>query len=141
MTWKRAVAFLPGLGVSLLPKLACPMCWPAYAGLLTTLGLGFLISEQYLFGVTAAFLTVSVGALAFRSRERRGVVPALLGLTGAAVVLIGKFQFESMNAMYAGLAVLIAASLWNSWPQRSTEPCPPCAPGGDELFQLSVKGR
>ena len=141
MTWKRAAAFLPGLGVALLPKLTCPMCWPAYAGLLTTLGLGFLLSERYLFGVTALFLLISVGALAFRYRERRGIVPAVLGLSGAAAVLIGKFHFESIAAMYTGLSVLIAASLWNSWPKRSTQSCPQCAPGGDELIQLSAQGR
>ncbi len=124
MTWKSFGAVLPGVGASLLPKLTCPMCWPAYAGLLTSLGLGFLMSERYLFGVTTVFLIMSVGALAFRHRERRGIAPAVLGFIGAAVVLIGKFKFESMTAMYAGLSVLIAASLWNSWPRRSA---------GDEL--------
>lgn len=132
MTWKSFGAVLPGVGASLLPKLTCPMCWPAYAGLLTSLGLGFLMSERYLFGVTTVFLSMSVGALAFRHRERRGIAPAVLGLIGAAVVLVGKFRFESMTAMYAGLTVLIAASLWNSWPRRSA---------GDELVQLSVKRR
>lgn len=132
MTWRSFAAVLPGVGASLLPKLTCPLCWPAYAGLLTALGLGFLMSERYLFGVTTVFLIVSVGALAFRQRERRGVAPAALGVAGAAVVLLGKFRFESMPAMYAGLSVLIAASLWNSWPRRST---------GDELVQLSVKRR
>ena len=132
MTWKRVAAVLPGVGVSLLPKLTCPLCWPAYAGLLTTLGLGFLMSERYLFGVTTIFLIVSVSALAFRYRERRGIIPALLGIAGAAAVLVGKFRFESMPAMYAGLSVLIAASIWNSWPRRST---------GEVLVQLRVKGR
>ena len=132
MTWKRVAAVLPGVGVSLLPKLTCPLCWPAYAGLLTTLGLGFLMSERYLFGVTTIFLIVSVSALAFRYRERRGIIPALLGIAGAAAVLVGKFRFESIPAMYAGLSVLIAASIWNSWPRRST---------GEVLVQLRVKGR
>jgi hypothetical protein len=90
------------------------------------------MSERYLFGVTTVFLIVSVGALAFRYRERRGMKPALLGLAGAAVVLWGKFKFESMPAMYAGLSVLVAASLWNSWPRRSA---------GEQLVQLSEKGR
>ena len=132
MTWKRFAAVLPGVGASLLPKLTCPLCWPAYAGLLTTLGLGFLMSERYLFGITTIFLIVSVTALAFRYRDRRGITPALLGLAGAAAVLAGKFRFDSMPAMYAGLGVLIAASFWNSWPRKST---------GDELVQLSIKGR
>lgn len=132
MTWRRFAVVLPGVGASLLPKLTCPLCWPAYAGLLTTLGLGFLMSERYLFGVIAIFLIVSVSALTFRNRERRGIAPAFLGTVGAAVVLVGKFKFESMPAMYAGLSVLIAASLWNSWPRKSTT---------DELVQLSMKGR
>jgi mercuric ion transport protein len=42
MTWRRTVAILPGIGVSLMPKLICPLCWPAYAGLLSAVGLGFL---------------------------------------------------------------------------------------------------
>ncbi len=132
MTWKSFAAVLPGVGASLLPKLACPMCWPAYAGLLTAIGLGFLMSERYLFGVTTVFLILSAGALAFRHRERRGLAPAVLGLAGATVVLVGKFRFESMPAIYAGLSVLIAASLWNSWPRR---------PACDGLVQLSVKRR
>src|SRR5438105_1033999 len=136
--WKQSLATIPGVGVSLLPKLACPMCWPAYAGLLSTVGLGFLISERYLFGVTVAFLLTSVGALAFRARERRGYGPSALGFIGAGVVLFGKFDFDSKAGMYAGLGLLIAAAFWNSWPRRPAEPCPQCAPRGDELIQVSV---
>ena len=132
MTWKTLGDVLPGVGATILPKLTCPLCWPAYAGLLTSLGLGFLMSERYLFGVTSVFLIMSVGALAFRYRERRGIAPAVLGLMGAALVLAGKFRLESMTAMYAGLIVLVAASLWNSWPRRSA---------ADELVQLTVKRR
>lgn len=132
MSWKQFAGILPGVGASLLPKLTCPMCWPAYAGLLAALGLGFLMSESYLFALTAVSLIISVGALAYRYRERRGLKPALLGLAGAAVVLWGKFKFDSMPAMYAGLSILVAASLWNSWPRRST---------GEQLVQLSEKGK
>jgi len=53
--WKESLVTIPGVGVSLLPKLACPLCWPAYAGLLTSLGLGFLISAKYLLPVTCAY--------------------------------------------------------------------------------------
>jgi len=51
--WKQSLLAMPGVGVSLLPKLICPLCWSAYAGLLSTLGLGFLISTKYLIPVTA----------------------------------------------------------------------------------------
>ena len=35
-SWKRSLSVLPGVGISLLPKLSCPLCWPAYAGLLSS---------------------------------------------------------------------------------------------------------
>src|SRR3954462_8565336 len=45
-TVKQAAAALPGIGFSLLPKMLCPACWPAYAGIVSALGLGFLISGK-----------------------------------------------------------------------------------------------
>src|SRR5215831_11945154 len=53
MTWRRTAAVLPGIGVALMPKLICPLCWPAYAGLLSAVGLGFLINSRNLLIVTA----------------------------------------------------------------------------------------
>ncbi len=66
-------------------------CWPAYAGLLTSLGLGFLISVVYLFPLTTAFLVLALGALAFRAKERHRYGPFLLGIVAASGVLLGKF--------------------------------------------------
>ena len=40
--WGRIGAATPAIASALLPKLTCPACWPAYAGLLSTLGLGFV---------------------------------------------------------------------------------------------------
>ena len=139
MTAKRALAVLPSVGISLLPKLTCPMCWPAYAALLTTIGLGFLISARYLFLVTAVFLLFSVAALAFRAKERRGYGPAVIGLAAASAILFGKFSLDSRPAMYAGLGLLVATSIWNGWPRPVADSCPQCAPGGTEVIQLSVK--
>ena len=69
----------------------------------------------------------AVSALAFRARRRRGYGPFGLGLVAASAVLIGKFAFESDAAMYGGLALLVAASLWNSWPvARPKAACPSC---------------
>jgi len=110
ITWKRAVMALPAVGVSLLPKLACPICWPAYAGVLTALGLGFLISEPYLLWVTVTFLMVCMGSLILRAQERRGYGPATFGIIAGAVVLAGKFHFESNAAMYSGLSAGIRRS-------------------------------
>lgn len=112
------LAVIPAVGVSLLPKLACPACWPAYAGLLSAVGLGFLTDTAYLLPLTALFLVIAVGALGLGAGRRRGYAPFALGLLAAVVVLTGKFIFNSNPAMYAGIALLIGASLWNSWPRN-----------------------
>jgi len=111
---------LPGIGVSILPKLACPACWPAYAGLLTSVGLGFLISAVYLLPLTAAFLVVALVAMVFRARDRHGYGPFVLGMVAAGGVLIGKFVWESNPIMYSAVGLLVISSLWNTWPRRGT---------------------
>src|SRR5713101_7960802 len=98
--WKQGLLALPGVGVSLLPKLACPACWPAYAGLLSSVGLGFLISAAYLLPLTATFLLFALVALAFRARQRSGYGPFLLGLVGTVGVLVGKFVWQSNPTVY-----------------------------------------
>ncbi|MBT8464894.1 MAG: MerC domain-containing protein [Deltaproteobacteria bacterium] len=126
--WKSSVAILPAVGMSLLPKLACPACWPAYAGLMSSVGLGFLVDTTYLRPLTGVFLALAVGALAFRVSRRRGYGPFALGLLAACTVLVGKFALDSGAAMYGGVAVLIAASLWNGWPKhQEAVNCPACA--------------
>lgn len=114
--WKQGLLALPGVGVSLLPKLACPLCWPAYAGLLSSVGLGFLISTAYPLPLTVGFLIVALGAMAFKANNRHGYGPFLLGLLAAAAVLLGKFRWESSPTIYGAVGLLVVASLWNAWP-------------------------
>lgn len=124
--FRSGLAAVPAIGLAFLPKVACPACWPAYAGVLSSLGLGFLMDSTWLLPLTALFLALAVGALAFRARRRRGFGPFFVGLLAATVVLVGKFGRESDLAMYAGLGLLVAASLWNTWPRRATPACPSC---------------
>jgi hypothetical protein len=126
------LAILPAIGVAMLPKLACPACWPAYAGLLSSIGLGFLTQTAYLLPLTVAFLVLAVGALGISARNRHEFGPFVTGLVAALIVIVGKFQFESDPAMYGGIALLIGASVWNTWPKQNKTPsCPACCRAGD----------
>jgi len=128
--WRSWLIVTSAVGVAMLPKLACPVCWPAYAGLLSSIGLGFLTETTYLLPLTTAFLAVAVGALGFRAQKRRGLGPFVAGLLAAMIVIVGKFEFESDPAMYSGVVLLIGASIWNTWPTRkSVASCPTCAGG------------
>lgn len=125
---RNAVPLLPAIGTALMPKLVCPACWPAYAGLLSALGLGFINYSPILFPLTAVFLAAVLTMLAWRAKTRRGYAPFALGVLAAASMLIGKFHFDSDAAVYAGITLLVGASLWNAWPRRNqTLSCPACA--------------
>lgn len=107
----------PGIGISLLPKLACPACWPAYAGLLASVGLGFLISTTYLLPLTAGFLALALAVMAFRAKSHRGYGPFLVGSVAAVAVLFAKFLWRFNPAVHGAVGVLAMASAWSAWPQ------------------------
>lgn len=114
-------ALLPAVGFAALPKLTCPACWPAYAGILSSLGVGFVNYTPYLLPLTAGFLAISVFSLAYRADRRRGYGPFLLGVAAGITVIVGKFGFDRDAAMWAGLATLVVSSVWNGWPRSRTK--------------------
>jgi hypothetical protein len=92
--------------------------------------------------LTAAFLAITVAALGFRGSRRRGYGPLWLCLVAAAVILPGKFYFDVSQAAYVGVGLLIAASLWNSWPRRGILllTCPACVSAGPGFNKTNAQG-
>ncbi|MBP88067.1 MAG: hypothetical protein CMJ64_15305 [Planctomycetaceae bacterium] len=91
---------------------------PAYAGLLGSAGLAFLMNTVYLFPLTASCLTLAVGGLAVGAKRRQGYAPFWVGLSAAMLLMFGKFVIAWDPAVYTAIALLLAASLWNSWPSE-----------------------
>lgn len=115
----------------------------AYAGLASALGLGFLISAKYLLPLTIAFLAVTAVALGFRALQRHGYGPLWLGLVAAGIILTGKFYFDTAQAGYVGVGLLVAASVWNTWPRRviKNPACAACIPAGAVFHERDAQRR
>ena len=127
--WKSSAAVLPAIGIAVMPKVVCPLCWPAYAGVLSAAGLTFLMEDRWLLPITAVFLMAALGALAWRARSRRGYGPLGVGAVSTVGVLVGKFMMDSIVAVYLAIAALVVACIWNAWPRRTVEPkCSACGP-------------
>lgn len=127
-TWRTTLAAVPSVGVALLPKLTCAACWPAYAALLSALGFGFFDYTAYLLPITAVALAVTLATLSWRSADRRGSGPLVLGVVAAALHLVGKFLLDSNVIAYAAVPILIGAAVWNAWPRRiASGSCKSCA--------------
>ena len=82
------------------------------------MGLGFLLETAYLFPLMVLSLLLAVGALGFRAKRRRGYGPLGVGLLAAGLMLVGNFLLGLAWVTYGGIALLIAASVWNSWPMK-----------------------
>jgi hypothetical protein len=115
--WKSTLLSAPAILASLIPSMTCPLCVTAYTALLSTLGLGFLMSSSYLLPLTVVMLAVAVAALGFEALKCGTWGPLVLSLFGSAMILIGKFLLASAPATYAGVALLLAASIWNLGPR------------------------
>ncbi|MGE0560154.1 MAG: hypothetical protein AB7E73_12475 [Burkholderiales bacterium] len=131
--WQTLVAASPALGVALLPKLVCPLCFPAYAAILGALGIEFIDYTPYLLPLTAFFLAVALGVLALQARRTGHVGALLLGLAAAMIVLLGKFHFEHDWLTTGGVILLITAILLGNRNRTSTTPaCPACVSGSSD---------
>ena len=121
--WPGLFAAAPGALAALLPT--CPFCWPLYAGTLSAVGLGFLLDQQHMLPLAGILLLLTLAPLGYKARARRGYGPLLAGIFGAGTILLGKFVWVFDVLLYAGLAALLGATVWNIWPQK-TQSCPRC---------------
>lgn len=117
--WKTTFGAAPSVGVALLPKLTCAACWPAYAALMSALGLGFFDYMAYLLPITAVALALTLATIAWRAKTRRGYGPLAVGVVAAALHLVGKFVLDSDGIAYAAVPILICAAVWNAWPRKA----------------------
>ncbi|NOQ35334.1 MAG: hypothetical protein GQ569_05495 [Methylococcaceae bacterium] len=115
---KNTIASLPAVLVALLPQLFCPACWPAYTSILSSLGIGFINYSPLLFPLTALFLLIAIGGIFYKAETRRGYSPFFLAIVASAIILIGKFALEISMALYAGIGLLLIASVWNALPKK-----------------------
>jgi len=132
---KRILTALPGIGAALLPNATCPACWPIYAGILSSLGLGFLMTGSYFYLFIGILLSISLFSLAYKAKTRRGYFPFWIGLLSATIIVAGKYYVLSDYVFYSGAFLLIVASIWNNIPikknsssdnNESIVTCPNC---------------
>lgn len=125
-SWKGLLVTLPSIFIAILPKLTCPLCWPAYAGLLSSLGIPFANYTTYLLPFTLLFLLIALFALRFRAKQRHGYLPLYFGVIATLVIIVGKFMLHHNILLYVGVVILVVTSLWNSWPKRNKKSCSNC---------------
>lgn len=129
--WKGLLPTVPAIGAVLVPGLTCPACWPAYAGLLGSFGLGFINYTPFLLPLTALFLVLALSPLIYKATRGAGYKALLLGSVGAVLTISARFIIDLPSVMYVGITLLIVASIFNAFPKRkvAASNCTRCTNG------------
>ena len=106
----------------------CPICLCAYFGIFGVAAASASVYRMWLPPITAIWLALTVGMLAFQRGGQRRYGPALLGLVAGVAVFAGKFVIDDHALVYCGVATLVGATVWRSWFRRlaSNESCTEC---------------
>jgi len=120
------IAAVSAIGIAFLPKISCPLCWPAYAGILSLVGLGFLLTGTNLLIVSSIFLGMVLVVFGLRARARRNFIPFWGALAGVLMLIGGKFIFENMPLFYTGTIFLTVAAIADMWPFYKSQNCNNC---------------
>ena len=103
-------ASLAGLFGSGFALLCCAGVAPAL-GLLSAIGLGFLIHDAVLIPILVVAVGVASWGLRHGSRCHGRAAPFVLGLFGSAMAVGGLFLWVPLA--FAGFAALVVTSVWN----------------------------
>lgn len=118
---KKVFSAAPGLIAAFLPNATCPACWPVYAGLLSSLGLGFLMQGTYFYFIVGSLLAVSLFSLYYKAMSRRGQKPFVVGALVSTGIIFGRLAEWPELIFYLFALILVVASVWNNWPIKKAE--------------------
>ena len=111
--WLQTIIAIPAAALPLLPSFSCPVCIAAYAGLLSSLGLGLILTDRVQRPLIVAFLIISVASVGWAARRYKRAGPFVLVLLGAAGIVTGRLAWSVAPALYAGVICLVAGTVWN----------------------------
>jgi MerC mercury resistance protein len=135
-----SLAALPAAFLSLLPAVTCSACLGAYAGLLSALGLGFLVRSTVLEPLLISTLLIGLGSIVWSTLRQRNPWPLALTLLGDLAVVIGRYAVASQEMQWLGFPLILGGALWSIWLRRrlpASQECAACVADQPGLSQLT----
>lgn len=109
--WQSFASVVTPALVMFLPK--CPLCLAGYFSVFGIIGVEIIPYIKYVFPVLAIIIGLNLLLMFRAARRRNGYFPFFLSAGGAMLVLLG-YLIKLRYAQYAGISLMIVASLLNS---------------------------
>ena len=113
LPWLGSLTAIPAAIVPVLPSFTCPLCLAAYAGVLSSLGLGFVLREDVQRPLMLVFLAFTVASVAWSTRRHRRSGPVAAVAVGSVAIIAGRLVWNVPPVVYAGIGLVVVGVLWN----------------------------
>ena len=99
-------------GVGLI-GLLCPICIPAVAAFLASIGLGFFATKEVVWSLLGLFGALFLLGLFLGFKRHKNPYPLLVGALAFAAIPIGRYVIGTLVLTYVGVVIAIGATIWN----------------------------
>lgn len=109
-----------GVYTAILIRILCPVCWPGYAALLSSIGFSVIKYPTYLWPIAGILLFITLWGLFANAKKRHGFGPFTLGASAIILLLIAQLSPINYQVLLftMSLLTLITATIWNTWPLK-----------------------
>jgi hypothetical protein len=113
---------------SIISVILCPVCKPAIAVFLGSVGLGFFVREEVMQSILIVFLALAVGGLFWSYLKAHGNIwPPILGVAMSIGLYLGRYVYfgatENTILVWGSIAGLVLVSGWNLFLRRRGPTC------------------
>lgn len=117
------VATALAVGGALLPALTCPACLGPYASLLAMAGVSFGVLSTAFSALFFTALAVGLGTVGLATLRHRSPWPLALTFLGCLAFVADRLVAPDLFVRGAGIALLVAGSVWSFRLQRVRAAC------------------
>jgi mercuric ion transport protein len=111
--WGDVASGAGTVALSLLSCMACPLCLPLYAGLLSVIGIELIDIHAFFFPITIGFGLLTLGFMAYQIHTHHASWMAFKLALGTVIGMAAAAFFEYEYLLYAFLIAFMGSILWN----------------------------
>lgn len=114
MPLTQILAAVPTALLALVPTGTCPLCVAGNVGVMSGLGVPFLLNHRVQTPLIVVFLAATLGCVGWVAMKRRSFAPFVVVLVGSLALGVACFAWNHSVFVYGGSATILGGALWST---------------------------